>query len=193
MCFVMISLCIQEIFLTARLRHKIIILKGLCVYVHGFWPHLWMSLKNYKPETFRGIGEVSGRAAQTVPSLDWFCCFIYWPDIQMSMCVCFLCNALLTWVVLPFQIFFSPPLAALVSIFTHGVAAGQMHRTVNNQQGEPSFPNAKPIIWKSERAPKKKDEQKWKQEYNVKFKKKGCWEYMYEQQHRTTMRGLPQR
>lgn len=39
--FFMISLCIQEIILTARLRHKIIIitiLKGLCA--HGFWPHL---------------------------------------------------------------------------------------------------------------------------------------------------------
>lgn len=152
----------------------------MCVHVCvQSWPHLWMSLKPDQPETFREKGEVSqeelfiSTISPNNTALYWLCCFMC-PDIQTSMCVCVyfrrVAQALCCVQCCCLRFFFSP-LAVLVWISMHGVAAGQMHRTVKNQQGELPFPKCQAYNSQNDGVAKKKKDGKKREKREKSFAK----------------------
>ena len=68
------------------------------------------------------------------------------------------------------RLIFFVPLAVCIFIFalifTHGVAAGQMHRTVKNQRGELPFPKCQAYNLQNESVTKKERKEKRKRKEN---------------------------
>lgn len=90
------------------------------------------------------------------------CVFVFILDALLKLCAVF---NVAVW-----DFFFSP-LAVLVWISMHGVAAGQMHRTVKNQQGELPFPKCQAYNSQNDGVAKKKKDGKKREKREKSFAK----------------------